>query len=327
MGIGEGLIYALAGGAQGGGKAMQENAQAEIKKRDALDTNRALLMQKEEIDQMRQARVAEILQTVKTRMPDATHPEGERDLTPQELAAAKAGALESKGMLGESEKYRLEENRLRDDAQRQKEKADEMLWRERRADIEDKRAEETAKHQRRMDERSAAVAGIALREAKEKEAVRKKVRGLIEAGEAVDMSQPGAKEAREFYRQEEIRAADQGNRLLRAGSAPDSTAFKEKRELAMSYRQEAHAADKEAEEARKLSDTEAVKRAEDKAAKARAEARALFKQIGETMPEDSGKKEEPKGSQYKAGDTKTVIIGGVSQKLVRGDDGKWRPVK
>ncbi len=202
MGIGEGLIYALAGGAQGAGTAIQQNAQGEIKKQDALDTNRALLMQKEEIDQMRQARVAEILQTVKTRMPDATHPEGERDLTPQELAAAKAGALESKGMLGESEKYRLEENRLRDDAQRTREKAEEATWRQEGRDIERDRWTKEFEHRKRQDALSARREDRMAGEVETKRGTEKEKQGLI--GGYLASKRKGNAEDAEIYRQELI---------------------------------------------------------------------------------------------------------------------------
>ncbi len=296
MGIGEGLIYALAGGAEGGGKAMQNVAMEELKTRNALDMNKALLQQKEEIENMRRQRIADILAEVKTRVDDPTHPEGARDLTPQEAAAAKAAALEGKGMVSESEKYRQEENRLRDDAQRQRERAEDILLRERRADIEDKRYEATRKHQERMDARTGALADIQVREAKEKEAVRGKVRGLINAEEAVDMSQPGGEQSREFYRKERQRAAEQGNTLLRAGSAPDTTAFKEKRELAMSLREEARAADKEAADARKEMNPEAAKEAAARAQKARNSAKAMFRELGVAYPDEAGE-DKPKGGK------------------------------
>ncbi len=202
MGIGEGLIYALAGGAEGGGKAVQNVAMEELKTRNALDMNKALLQQKEEIENMRRQRIADILAEVKTRVDDPTHPEGARDLTPQEAAAAKAAALEGKGMVSESEKYRQEENRLRDDAQRQRERADDILLRERRADIEGDRWKQQFEHQKRVDNIRASAEARAAGDAETKRGTEKEKQGLITG--YLMSKRKGKEEDAETYRQELI---------------------------------------------------------------------------------------------------------------------------
>lgn len=291
MGLNWSGAFSAAFGA--GADLLKDSIMRDRNSEDMVKNKTALAALDEQLTAAKNARIAAIGNAVPEEVDDSTHPEGKRKRTEREMATEKAKAYDKAGLIDVAEKYRGESNRLRDDEQRAKEKADELLWRERRADIEDKRAtaaekrnEQLARIQEGNLSRQNKLADIQLNEAKEKEDVRKKVKGLIGAAENVDMSQPGAEASKAFYDKEAERAGRQGDAILRAGKSPDQTEIKSKIEEAKTYRQEMRDASKEAAELRKMGDTVEAQKAEARAAAAKRMAHALFKASGSAIPED-----------------------------------------
>lgn len=212
----DGLIAGLAGAMQGGGQAMQQNAQLEMKQAAEISTARSLEQIKADVMREREARVADIIGKTPTTIDDATHPEGKRAMTGQERAGALAKSFEEKGLINEAKSYRGEENALRDDARQAKHYEDEAAWRMERARIEDEFRKGQITHQQAMEriqagtqDRLAASAGLndkltqmKLDEAQAEAEGRGKVRGLINAASNVDVGQPGGKESKDYYRKQ-----------------------------------------------------------------------------------------------------------------------------
>ncbi len=91
----------------------QQKAAEEAKLR--VSQERDLLAVRNEVEQARQARIAEVVKSATGRIADPTHPEGERDRTPYERAMAGAEALTGQGLLTEAAMLKKEANDIRDD--------------------------------------------------------------------------------------------------------------------------------------------------------------------------------------------------------------------
>lgn len=157
-----GAAAAMAGAGAGliGDSIKQDRAleqDAVMRERNLAD-KRSLLGLTDEIEQMKQQRIAAVIGSVPREVDDPTHPEGKRTLSEGEYNRAVSTTLSGRGLIAEGERFERAADRYEDNARQQARDTNERSWREQRAASEDKRVDAQIAHWNAM-ERAAAGKG------------------------------------------------------------------------------------------------------------------------------------------------------------------------